>query len=333
MIHNPKLNIYIIELNKKRKNTKCSFFDYYNTLSDVEFVQGQNSEVFQFFMESFTKFVGGKESFSEDNTVKKVFGIDQIGQDLNLKIDINKFILSGILEGGKYGINRESANIKNKEKRKNIPVTDAILDKFYFLLHTPLNSKTGYLIIQSYTEETILSLVLNKLKEYFYLKSDIYFKPKVELFVPEKFIEKYKRDSSIKNVKYTSKITIDDSYNSIATLELSEFDLEIKLKPKNEIKPESRFLTEIKKVLGKLSFNNTNLEDFDDGRVFIQDDGNRKANFDINKDIDKIKPTIYLSDTDVELNANGVPDFESLHTFCVSLLEEVDEEYKRNLRS
>ena len=92
MAHNPKLNVYIIELRKKDKSSSCSFFDYYKTMSNKEFKITDKKDVFEYFMESFSKFIGGKEKFSEDNNTKKVFGIDNVESKLNLKIDIENFI-------------------------------------------------------------------------------------------------------------------------------------------------------------------------------------------------------------------------------------------------
>ena len=79
-------------------------------------------------------------------------------------------------------------------------------------------------------------------------------------------------------------------------------------------------------------FNKIKLKNFHEGRVFIQDDGKKKANFDIKQDIEKIKPTIYLKDTDVNINENGVPDYDSIHSYCLSLLKEVDAEFKKSIK-
>ena len=331
MAHNPKLNVYIIELRKKDKNTNCSFFDFYNTLSQEDFIIEEKEKVFQFFMDSFTKFIGGKEKFSEDNFAKKVFGVDTQNGNYSLKIDITNFTLSGLLEGGKYGISRESADIKKKNKRKKIPVTDAILDKFYFLLHTPLNSKYGYLIIQSYTEETILGPFLDKLNGYFYLKPDVYFTPRLELYVPHKFIEKYKREAFIRDIRFTSKIISKEAYGQDTLgIDLNEFEIVVSLKPKGKLKPEKK-ASLYDKIKG-WKFNQQKLEDFEEGKIYVEDDGKKKANFEINKDLNNIKPTIYLNDTDVKISENGIPEFNSIHSYCVSLLKEVDFEFKKSLK-
>lgn len=331
MAHNPKLNIYIIELRKRDKSSNCSFFDYYNTLSTDDLIISDKQNVFEFFMNSFTNFIGGAEKFSEDDFSKKVFGIDSLDGQLNLKIDINNFNLSGILEGGKYGIERQSANIRNKEERKDIPTTDAILDKFYFLIHTPLNSKYGYLIIQSYTEETILGPFLDKLSGFFYLKPEVYFSPKLELYVPKKFIEKYQNEAFIRDIKFTSKVISKEAYgqNELG-IDLKEFEIVVTLKPKGKIKPDKK--SSIIDKICKWKFNSQKLEEFEEGKVYVQDDGKKKANFDISQDLSTIKPTIYLEDTEVKINKNGIPEYESIHKYCISLLKEVDKEFKKSMK-
>lgn len=330
MAHNPKLNVYIIELKKKGNKEDASFFDFYNILSNNKFEYSDTSDTYSFFTETFVDFLGGKDKFSKDQDVKKVFGLSKTNEKLNLNVNTDEFILSGILEGGKYGIKREAADVSNKSKRNEIPEDVAILDKFYFLMKTPLDSKYGTLIVQSYTEETILQPFVDKIKNY-YGWGEQYFKPNLELFVPAKFIDKFKQESLVRGFQYSSTFQMEEKYNSTLGLDSHDFEVTVTLKPKKDIEPSNKNLEAIKKYLGGLIFNKHSLKEFPKGKVFIKDDGGKQANFDIEKELSSIKPTIYLNETNVEINENGVPEFKSLHKYCLDLVIEIEENINRNI--
>ena len=60
------------------------------------------------------------------------------------------------------------------------------------------------------------------------------------------------------------------------------------------------------------------------GKVFTQDAQGRNANFDIAKEIQSIRPTIYLSDEGIDSDpVSGRPNFSAIREYCRSLLQEI----------
>ncbi|MCK9449913.1 MAG: hypothetical protein M0Q41_13170, partial [Bacteroidales bacterium] len=151
--HNPKLNVYILTLNNQSDSVE-TFRDLFKAKYGLN--NEDDSIVFKKYFEEFLKAMG-KDEFHKDEKSKKVFGAEKVAdKEVNYSIipHVNKEIIEGIVDGGKYGILREYADINNKDSKQKIGAENAVLDKFYFLLNTPLNSKFGYLLILRWSSLT-----------------------------------------------------------------------------------------------------------------------------------------------------------------------------------
>lgn len=337
MSHNPKLNVYILTLKSKK--------DDYETFRDlIKLKYGcsndEDKSIFKSFFSNFLDVIG-KDNFRKDSKAKKVIGtskkeriyndnnvVDDDEKKYSLNLHSTKHIIEGIIDGGKYGILREYADINNKDNKAKLDVDQAVLDKFYILLHTPLNSKYGYLLIQSYTEETIQEPIKNLLRNLF-CHENYFGNPIIEPFVPKKFVDKFREESKVRLFTYTKKIGLSEVMrNQKVIVRGQAFDLRIEISPcDNEFKPESEELHQIIKEFDEEKIRETKLKDCNK-KIFIEDSKKRRANFDIEKELSNIRPTIYLEDEGVKIDdSTGMPDFEKVKEYCLNLLEEIKKEF------
>lgn len=332
MAHNPKLNVYILTLNPKKEEV-ATFRDLFKMKYNCD-IKLEDSKVFEKFFADFLN-NAGKDEFKNDKKSKKVLGVSKLDKDAdNYSISpiLDKFIIQGVLDGGKYGILREFADIDNKENKQTLDGKKAVLDKFYICFCTPLNSKYGYLLIQSYTEETIQEPIKDYIKQLL-LCEDSFYHTIIEPYVPAKFVEKFKKDAKVRLFSYSSKVGVPEVLRDEKVIVKGQaFEVRIELTPIGQaLKPNTEELNELMNAIDNKSFDDFKLNTFKK-KVFIEDDKSRKANYDIERELSSIKPTIYLEDEGIKVDENtGLPDFGEIKSFCLSLLDEIKKEFDKKV--
>lgn len=333
MAHNPKLNVYILELNPKKDGVETFRDFFHNKLSLNN--GSSDDDIFKKYFQEFLNGIG-KDDFHIDKKSKKVFGASKVeeGQiNYSIKPSIDANIIHGVIDGGKYGILREYAAIDNKDVKQKIAAKNAVLDKFYVLINTPLNSKYGYLLIQSYTEETIQTPLI-KFLESFFNQEDTFHNIIITPFVPKKFIDKFLKDAKIRLFNFSTLTGIGKELrDEEIKVEDQTFEVTINIKPKGNIKPDQGIIKGLLNAIGLKKFDDKRLSDLD-SKVFMESgEKSRRANFDITKEMASIRPTIYLEDEGIEVNEDtSLPNFNQIEAFCLSLLEEVKEEHTEKIQ-
>lgn len=332
MSHNPKLNVYILKLNNKNDSVE-TFRDLFKNKYNIPSTENDR-KVFERYFQDFLDGLG-KDKFRKDTKAKKVLGVYKNSEsELNFSIvpHYEEHIIEGVIDGGKYGILREYANIDNKENKQKLDAKNAVLDKFYMFLNTPLNSKYGFLLIQSYTEETIQEPLKDFIKPFFSCE-DLFFNVIIEPYVPEKFINKFKEEARIRLFSFSTLMGIGNTLrDNEVKVDNNVFEVTINIKPKEPIKPDKTILKTVLSKIGLKKFDNKNLEELE-SKVFVESGTNkRRANFDLKKEIESIRPTIYLEDEGIFVNPdNSMPEFQEIKKFCFSLIKEVKKEFKKNI--
>ena len=176
MANEPKLEIYKIILDSKKKACHISFRDFFRETLDYSGINSPYSreDIFVTFYKDFVNKIDLKGYLTNEEK-KKAFTIsmDEVSNVKQSKISspINaNEIISGILEGGTYGRNRNVGIIDDTSKREKLHKNNVINDLFYFLLYTPLDHHIGILMVQGYTGIKISDVLREHLKEYFKLE-------------------------------------------------------------------------------------------------------------------------------------------------------------------
>jgi hypothetical protein len=332
MAHNPKLNVYILTLNSKKDEFE-TFRDLFKLKYNCD-ITDDDRKVFRKYFQDFLNNIG-KDDFRKDDKAKKVLGVEKSTStetSYSINPSFEQFTIEGVLDGGKYGILREYADIDNKDDKQILDGKKAVLDKFYLCLCTPLNSKYGYLLIQSYTEETIQEPLKNFMRQLF-LHEDAFYNIIIEPYVPDKFVEKFQTKSRVRLFRYTSKVGVSPILrNEKIIVKGQSFEVKIELTPiEQTFKPNSDELNEILNEIDKKQFDEHELGFFKK-KVYIADEKDRKAHYDIEKELSSIKPTIYLEDEGIQVDVEtGLPDFQQIKEFCSKLLIDIKNEFNKKI--
>lgn len=327
MAHNPKLNVYIIGLKPKKQDEIKTFRDFlkekYSSRTDLS-----DDALMGYLFESFINGVG-QDTFHKDDKSKKVIGIDDSSM-LPMKLYSAQWMLDGVIEGGKYGILREYQDTEKTEEKAKIKPNFAVLDKYYILLNPVLNDKYAVLLCQSYTEESIQSSINEFIKELFG-GCENFFNVDVEPFVPQRLKEKYEKSAAIRMFSFTVPLPLSESLRTNVAEAAQEFEVEVRVRPVGQKLPiNSDGTREIMQTVSKMTLEDQVLSE-GKGRVYTADEQGRHANYDIAKDIQSIRPTIYLSDEGITSNEQtGLPDFVTIQKYCHNLLTEIKTERNIN---
>lgn len=321
MALNPILNIFQIQL--KPTNDEFKTFKDFTILKFGH--QRNDNQLFQVLSSNIIKELGETE-FKKDSKSKKVVGVKK-SAEINdaFTIHSNKYILEGIIEGGKYDNLREYADINDKESRDLLGRDKGVLDLYYVYLYMPYDSDKGYLMIQSYTEESILSSFLNIIKPFFSLEKS-FFNLKVTNYVPKKFIEEFANKSTVRVFNFKTVLPIGNSLRESQKIKTDAFEVTIELKPLNgKIPVDHNSISRTVETFRGIEFDGKSLSDLD-ARVYISDSNKKKAHFDIDKQLETIRPTIYLQDKIGIDEETGLPNFSEMKLFCENLLAEIEDE-------
>ncbi len=324
----PKLNIYLVTLNPKDKNSNPTYRDLFKD-KFMDNTTTTDDTLLDNFFKTFLDMVG-MSKFRKDMKSKKVIGVSEYNPNnykTSLNIIHNRCVIEGLIDGGQYGILRAYADIDNKAEKTSLDTSKAVLDKFYICFCTPLNSAYGFLFVQSYTEVTIqepVSSFITDLLRY----EDKYFNIRIEPYIPKKFVEKFKKDAKIRMFSFRSKVGVKETLRDGQLIKGQMFDIEIIIKPREEaFYPGTEEGIAIAKELSSMKFQGTDLSEYNQ-KVYIQTNNGYKAHYDINREISSIRPTIYLQDECIDIDEKtGQPNFAQIKEFVLSLLDEVLREF------
>lgn len=326
MAHNPKLNVYTLRLNPKDESVE-TFRDLFKSKFNCD-VHVSDDDLFKKYFQAFVNGIGD-DDFRKDAKNKKVIGTIK---NANIEVPLfptNNQYIDGVIEGGKYGIRREYADTDNKSDKKVIGENNAVLDQYYILLYTPLNNKIGFLLLQSYTEESIQDSFKDFIMTFFSCE-DTFYNIIIEPFVPQKIVDKYMKETNIRMFSFMTKTTLPSSLRDNVQIKGQTFEVEIKIKPLDEkLDPNAKETSQIIKAVGDKLFDGRPLNE-GKTRAYIEDSKKRKANYDIDREINSIRPTIYLEDVGiVPDNKTGLPSFKDIQTYCVELLQDIKDEFRK----
>lgn len=326
MAHNPKLNVYTLRLNPKDESVE-TFRDLFKCKFNCD-VHVSDDDLFTQYFQAFVNGIGD-DDFRKDAKNKKVIGTIK---NANIEVPLfptNNQYIDGVIEGGKYGIRREYADTDNKNDKKVIGENNAVLDQYYILLYTPLNSKIGFLLLQSYTEESIQDSFKDFIMTFFSCE-DAFYNIIIEPFVPQKIVDKYIKETNIRMFSFMTKTTLPSSLRNNVQIKGQTFEVEIKIKPLDEkLDPNTKETSQIIKAVGDKLFDGRPLNE-GKTRAYIEDSKKRKTNYDIDREINSIRPTIYLEDVGIVPDEKtGLPDFKAIKKYCAEVLQDIIDEFKQ----
>lgn len=308
---NLELDIFTIHIKKIKSNDLIHFGELFGWTNDDLAVFYTN------FIQGFYKYFDS--SFIRNKENNKAI---TASQNLKNKLRMNDYILDFELLGGPTNVSHDLYKIDNaKDPSGKIQRDDVAGLNFYVKLWTPINSDTGLLMIQYYSNSSITQLIKTNLREYF-KTYDMYLY--IDEYIPKEIIEDYKKNSRVTKVQYVKVCERKKTKENLNGY-FAEFD-QIKIKVEvsgfgwvsvNEFVP--NFLKGQKANIADLEITD---EDYE-VTLFYEDRNKRKTSANISKK-KNITPTFILPED--LTNSDGVYDFTEIINYTDELLEKVKKE-------
>ena len=315
---NPKLEVFKLTLQSEKSPSFQRLFS--PTLHEDDSIV---------FLDSFKKFIEeiDKEKYHTDSKKGKGF-TTYYNKDKNIITPhSNHLVIEGLLEGGKYGRERTMAPIDNKNEKSDINKNNIINDKFYFFIHTPLDSKYGVVMIQNFGTDTVSDLFMKFLEKLYSNELRGYKRAKSERFIPKYIIEDFRENSELKTFKFTSDFVIDEHSSAPISQRKEIFKIKIIAESKSGIIKDKldAVLNLLKSGSIAIGKNNKKLESFSSNVVTIRDKRNgREKPFKLSNRFE-IQPAIFLNDIDGLTDGNTIR-YEKLRDYCINLLSKIKPE-------
>ena len=333
MPHEPKLEIYKLKLLRKEDGRLMTFrelfrkkFNEYPIKNYPDLIRPiEVNDILKIYFDDFVKNID-LEGYNQNKRKKKAFTIatETVEGQKKSHISFNQtqMKISGVLQGGKYGIKRILGEVDNKAIGTDIETKHLVGDKFYFLLYTPIEETSALLMIQGYTESRISDVFLEHLKKYFkHLRHN---DCQIELYIPEALRKEYLNGATFKSLIFSSGWNITANFNNEIAEREYEFQVKIEIVDKSIKKSNYKSAMKFLSQVGVSTFRLLNgraqeLSEFSNKNAKMESHGKE---FPINFDDDgDIRPVILLANEGIEVGEGLIPNFIQVETYCNELLE------------
>ncbi|MBT0560463.1 hypothetical protein J5308_07060 [Riemerella anatipestifer] len=291
----------------------------------------EDSFIFLEICSKFIRTLDTEQMYSDESTKKSMTAnqLDIENDDINTNIRFHStsYIIEGIVEGGAYGKKRRKTSTTNKHLKSEVTERDAITDDFYFLIYTPLESDKSILLIQSYTDDNIDS-VMKKFWKNFLTHPSLFRQPSITKYIPKNIIEDFKNGATISNLTYSTEIPSTSLLGSSIDFQTRNFKVTVKIEPTKDGITYSEF-DEIITPIENSMFKNLRLGVFNKKKGALKDNETGKSSpFQLDNNF-AIKPSIILSKY-ITINHDD-SDFIRIKDYCFEILENIKQEvYPRN---
>ncbi len=326
-----KLSVYTIKLkpdNKKVENTNRWLFR--NIIGETTSSTINDSFIFTELFAKFIKALDTQEMFSDESS-HKCITINQKNvesEDVNTNVFLHqqKFVIEGRIEGGTYGRKRTKTSTDNKAEKAEVDEKDAITDNIYFMLYCPLVSNKSILILHSFSDNNVNSIVKKFIKNFFSW-NDQFKEPVISRYIPKSIIDDFESEATVASLTYTTEVPGESLLEEIYKTIGQDYNVSITIKPIGKEFTVDEFNIVIKPIEKTLFGKTLNLGAFGKKKGSLRDKKTNKTTpFEI-EDY-KIKPSILLSKY-IEIK-NDDSDFDRIKEFSFQLLEEIKKEIYLN---
>ncbi len=323
MAHEPKLTVFTLTLkpiDKTIPNTNRQLFKHLTNQTHIADNELQNSVLFMDVFRAFISKLDTPEMYKDEKNKKTMTAnqpnIEDGDVEPNIIPDSGRFIIHGVVEGGNYGQKKKRTDTRNKADKSEVNTNHAITDDFYFLIYLPPGSTKSILMIQSFTDETIDSVVKRFWEDFlqFPTKFD---SPRIKKYIPPAIIDDFKQNTMITKLGYSTTITSESLLDPALQIEDKNFKVTITIEPVEDMTIEEFEESKIsisnkefaRKTLGRFSKKKATLKDITTGKP---------CSFELESDYE-IKPTIFLKKY-INFPNNEI-NYTLIKEYCLDLLE------------
>ena len=247
--------------------------------------------------------------------------------DKKPQIDIDKNIIYGVINGGRFGSNgMMSDSSAETEDASAFGKNKTILRYYYFLLYLPLDYNEGCFIIHSNSkEESITDIFKTYISRLF--KGTGYKNAALFMFCPRSFQREFENQAIIKSIEF-SNTYLDDVFTDEGVRSFSQlYDVKIEITPKQgELALSDK--PRIKGLLKQLGFTRRQQEtdkltNFSSKKMILNSPFSKSnRSFELDDENIDVIPVVYLEGRIQNYNDDETPDFNELDTLCQNLFHD-----------
>ena len=328
MPHEPKLTVYKIYLSPANANVVNTCRNLFrNIIGQANQEQLEDSFIITEVFKKFIEALDTPKMFS-DPVSKKCMTANQANiaddnVDTNISFNPSKYTIEGKIEGGSYGRKRNKTSTEDKANKTGVSEKDAITDDFYFLLYLPVQSNKITLLLQSYSDDTIDSVMKRFCESFFSFKNE-FNKAKVQRFVPKAIIDDFKKTSTVSSLTFTTEIPGESLMEHTETKTDRSYRVVVQVIPTDSDFTIEEFEESISPIEQAYFTRLFTLGQFAKKKGTLKDSSTEKTTpFELGSDFE-IQPTILLSKY-IEIK-NDESDFVRIKEYCLKLLEVIKPE-------
>lgn len=320
-----KLDVYQIVLNKRAG----TFRDVICKINKITEINPDNSKVFMSLYNYLLKLIGSDVCCFE--TKKMGLSIlKEKKQRLNtaIKSHSNSNIIEGFIDGGSYDTIRNLTKIGDISRLQKINKNDIVMDRYYFYLYLPIESKIGILMVQTKDNSSIRRVIKPFIEKLFAIDSKK--SCKVQCYYPQWLKEEFLKGAHLTNISFEKENVSQVISNSELATEEEKYDVKIIITPVNAKTSVPNALNFINRIgsFFALKCGDTHcyeLSSFKNKKGTLKnDDKNRSYSFVMDNE-DNIHPVIEIDDY-LEPDENGNFDRNQLKGLCDSILNKIKPE-------
>lgn len=324
-----KLNIYSFSLYPRGKQEESGTYKLRRLFENQCHKDGEEfnlESAYDVFLQKFVNYFDGE--FYKNNKLTKAI---RLTKDQTMKgVNHRENYIYGLFEGGPTGQERQVFDIDGSEdgsiSRNKVTTLD-----YYFMVWTPEDTNTGYLLIQKYGNENVSDAIRKHFKKFLTkLKHTLMY----ETYTPQHVIDDFVNTSVVKSVSIR-KLFDETSAEESTSPPQSKVE-EAKMTLKVTIDNVNTGVSKIKELFtGKdsivgIDFGAELDDDNNNTELFLEDKKGRTAKSTM-EGLSDIRPVFILPN---ELKADGSEsiDFHKTHEFCIEILNKIKKETRYGIK-
>ena len=319
------LKIYDFHLKHKEKKKNTNFHALASDHPELnKYFNGNVSGVIKMKMvfDSFLRKLNNdlNSEILKNSTTRKIIKKSRFFQNdsylvRELQSEYENKILYGILHAGRITNNAILEKVSDSKYEYNVLDKDRIYDDFFFLIHLSFRCNKARLFILSRAEQTKVDAVFKKYLVDNMFKTNSFEKTKISDYISSDYRNIVLGRSLVTNISISKNETIVSEEDGL------EYEVEIKLKPKNH----NRFSKFTDEIVSKLQKSRVQIENdsSEDGsspiKFSIKDPDTKSTKIIAFGDEDNFIPRLILNDDEI-LTEDGYIDVEKMKSTCLNYI-------------
>lgn len=324
----PEIRIECFSFTIKKRNSRKADIDAYLGFDEVFYrvsedpLTGEPKKEPGTFAELFTRFI---QSFDNNFRVSRG-GKAVYMEGESFHFDSGQRIIYGMVDGGNTSLGGFVKKVDNSEEAKRTTPEHVNGHPYYYLIHFPRESNTGILIFQSFSDRSCSNEFKNALATFIGGENG----PILTFsnFIAREVADQFKSRGAIEKISICKQSVSSDIASGIFAHDFRPshgFNVELNITGMSALADLGSRILE--RINGRTPGTFFALEELrplgldESSEVKIKFKHGGKFNTITSRNDFKFSPSYYVTEGEVEREADMLPKFDSIHVYCLSLLD------------